>query len=98
MKRSIEEQKLRTRELYLKRKYGLSLCDYENMLARQAYSCAVCFKHQKDCKRRLAVDHNHKTGKVRGLLCGYCNHRLVGKYTLATARKVYQYLLTYEGE
>lgn len=46
------------------------------MLEEQNGRCAICL-----CKprtKRLAVDHNHKTGKVRGLLCSRCNHGLLG--------------------
>ena len=41
---------------------------------------AICEKHQDDLKKRMAVDHNHITGEIRGLLCDYCNHRLVGRH------------------
>jgi hypothetical protein len=44
------------------------------MLKVQNNSCLICGK--KETKRRLSVDHNHKTGKVRGLLCSHCNHIL----------------------
>jgi hypothetical protein len=46
---------------------------YDEMLARQDGRCALCGRHQTEFKRRLAVDHNHKTGVVRGLLCYPCN-------------------------
>lgn len=50
---------------------------YNKLLIEQNYSCAICYKNEKDFNRKLAVDHNHQTGKVRGLLCKYCNQGLV---------------------
>jgi hypothetical protein len=50
--------------------YGLSLDDYDKMLAAQEYRCAIC---ADGGSRRLAVDHCHETAKVRGLLCDKCN-------------------------
>ena len=60
--------------------FGITLADYELMLKRQKGVCAIC--KQKETKgvkgvvRRLAVDHNHQTGEVRGLLCTDCNQTL----------------------
>ncbi len=54
------------------RKYGILLDDYEKMLATQKGHCAIC--PRKPLKKRLNIDHNHKTGKVRGLLCFPCNY------------------------
>lgn len=65
----------------LDRKYGVSVEGYAALLATQAGCCAICGaieSHKRNGKScRLAVDHNHKTGRVRGLLCVNCN-RLVG--------------------
>jgi hypothetical protein len=55
----------------LKSKYGISVEDYESMLESQGGVCAVCGDINSD--RRLAVDHDHATGEVRGLLCTRCN-------------------------
>lgn len=62
--------KLYGRFLRLK-KYGLTEADYQLLLEKQGYVCAVC--GNKPLLRRLAVDHCHKTGNVRGLLCRKCN-------------------------
>lgn len=59
----------------LRRDFGISLEDYQTMLAKQGGVCAVCLKPEKT-KRRLAVDHDHNTGKIRGLLCRDCNTSL----------------------
>jgi hypothetical protein len=56
----------------LKRNHDMTKKDYENMLVIQNNVCAICGKPNKQ-KRRLCVDHDHKTGKVRGLLCVDCN-------------------------
>jgi recombination endonuclease VII len=54
----------------LKRLYGISVVEYDALLAKQGGVCAICRKHSK---RRLCVDHCHLTGTVRGLLCDRCN-------------------------
>jgi hypothetical protein len=66
------------RFINLKQWYGLSREEYESMLAAQNDSCAICTTPFKDLghKRRPAVDHDHVTGKVRGILCAPCNVRL----------------------
>lgn len=56
----------------LRRKYGISAADYEAMLRKQDDRCQICRRPSLDDKR-LAVDHNHVTGAVRGLLCSNCN-------------------------
>lgn len=56
--------------------YGLVGDDYATLFELQGGRCAIC--RQKPGKKRLAVDHDHKTGKVRGLLCSRDNHELLG--------------------
>lgn len=51
-----------------KKLYGISRAEWERLLQEQGGRCAVCFREAP-----LAVDHCHKTGKVRGLLCRSCN-------------------------
>lgn len=53
---------------------GMSVDRYDAMLAAQGGTCAICGKPPK--QKRLAVDHDHVTGEVRGLLCGPCNTML----------------------
>ena len=60
-------------DAHLKRTYGLSIEDYNRLFAEQNGCCLICGKHQSNLKYKLAVDHDHKTGEVRGLLCKRCN-------------------------
>lgn len=56
------------------KRYGLTVEDYNILLAKQNNSCAVCLsKTSKRPSSRLVVDHDHKTNKVRGILCSNCN-------------------------
>jgi len=59
----------------LKHHYGLSVADYDALLAQQGGACVICSKPHNPTARlgRLFVDHCHRTGKVRGLLCSKCN-------------------------
>lgn len=66
---------------YLKTKYGMTLEEYEARLKAQNGVCKICFKketkrHQSGQIVRLQVDHDHKTGAVRALLCNRCNMTL----------------------
>ena len=61
------------RDKYLQKKYGISLEQYDKMLENQKYRCGICGKHRQDSKLNFDVDHDHKTGAIRGLLCRYCN-------------------------
>jgi hypothetical protein len=64
-------------DAYLKREYGMSLVDYRDMLAGQGGCCDVCFSDSPGSGRRqFCVDHDHATGRVRGLLCHACNAAL----------------------
>jgi len=62
------------------------------MLEAQHGLCAICLRPPKEGKR-LAVDHNHKTGKVRGLLCWFCNKRLLSNHSEARLRAAADYLV-----
>jgi len=67
--------------------------DYAAMLERQAGVCAICRRPPKVGGRRLHVDHDHRTGRVRGLLCFTCNRYILGKYaTVAKLRAAADYL------
>lgn len=66
----------RWKEIDLKRFYGITKEQYNKMLQDQDYSCAICKRHTSELNRTLSVDHDHNTGKVRGLLCVRCNTKL----------------------
>jgi len=73
-KKYLKSKKKQTRDL---KQYNLTLEDYDKMFEKQKGVCAICGQPE-DSKvwgtvRRLSVDHDHKTGKVRGLLCVRCN-------------------------
>lgn len=57
----------------LKRNFNLTKEKYNEMLAGQSGSCAICKTGQENLRKRLSVDHNHFNGKIRGLLCNNCN-------------------------
>lgn len=50
--------------------------DYERMLAGQGGTCALCPMIPDGTHERFCVDHDHVTGKVRGILCKFCNSKL----------------------
>lgn len=80
---------------HVAREYGIPAEDYELLLKWQGGKCYICRRVPRS--RRLAVDHNHDTGEVRGLLCADndrgCNHAIVGNLKdVAAARRLLQYL------
>jgi hypothetical protein len=62
------------------KKYGLTPEQYNEMLIKQNNCCAICGRNQSELKQVLAVDHNHKTGKVRGLVCFKCNSGVIAYF------------------
>lgn len=67
-----ERGKRSYRQTYLKAKYGLTIEEFQSMVAAQNGRCAIC-----GCDdRQLVIDHNHSSGAVRGLLCNLCNQGL----------------------
>lgn len=61
---------------YIKRTYGITLNEYDVMLRRQHGRCAICGTDEPGGKGIFNVDHCHKTGAVRELLCAKCNFLL----------------------
>lgn len=74
--------------------YGLTPDEYDALLALQGGRCAICRARPRS--KRLAVDHDHKEGDVRGLLCSRCNHDLMGSAwdSLAIVAALWHYLNT----
>lgn len=78
--------------------YGLSWGEYNKLLEEQGGLCAICRKPQYTGRvKRLSVDHNHKTKKIRGLLCSHCN-RAIGLFmeSVEILRQAIEYLRKYE--
>lgn len=72
-----EEALKRGRYSKVKELYGLTKDEYDLLLAEHNHVCAICGKEEfitlKGTKWNLSIDHCHKTGKIRGLLCAQCN-------------------------
>jgi hypothetical protein len=85
-----EKWKLETRRRTLKRNYGITLEEYQQMLRKQG-GCAICGKNEG--LKEMPVDHCHKTGNIRGVLCHWCNKGL-GQFfdNPSTLRKAADYI------
>jgi len=68
--------KAATRHAKLRKEGVAALGGYDAVLAQQGGGCAICGQPPKPGGHRLAVDHDHVTGTVRGLLCRFCNQML----------------------
>lgn len=68
----------------------------EDLIIRYGNKCAICNKSREAFKNNLSVDHNHKTDKIRGLLCFRCNKFILGRQTLDTAKQILEYLTKYD--
>lgn len=67
----------RARRNGLKRRYGITIEQYDSLLASQGGVCAICRRTETYPGRKyLSVDHCHETGVVRGLLCNHCNRAI----------------------
>lgn len=69
-----DEAKRKRKDYNLRKRYGISLEQFEAILAAQGGVCAVC----KESDKVFCLDHNHKTLKVRGVICLNCNLRVIG--------------------
>ena len=94
MKAHSRQKPMMNRKAHLRSCFSMTLGQYDKLLAAQNGGCAICgssSSHIKDARlglaaeRRLAVDHDHTTGKIRGLLCGHCNNGL-GRFNHDPAR------------
>lgn len=76
-------------------KYDMTVADYDALFAKQGFCCAICGTTvNNQCGRDFHVDHDHKTGKVRGLLCHGCNSGIGNlKDNPEIVKKALEYLL-----
>lgn len=63
----------RWRNNEFKRKYGITVDDYNQLLTEQQGCCKMCGKHESELNKSLCIDHCHHSGHVRALLCSNCN-------------------------
>lgn len=61
---------------HLRAAYGLELTDLERMISEQGGACAICRRTLIRTRKQTHVDHDHATGRVRGVLCNRCNKGL----------------------
>ena len=69
-----------SRASHLRTKFGLTIEQYDQLLADQGGGCFICGKTPEQEGKNLAVDHDHVTGEIRGILCAYHNHRVIGRH------------------
>lgn len=67
------------KNLELKRSFGITLDQYNEMFANQRGCCSICNRHQKEYSKTFHADHCHATNRIRSLLCEHCNYGL-GKF------------------
>lgn len=60
----------------VERNFGLNVQQYNQLYEINLFKCAICNIKEEDLDQRLSIDHNHITGKIRGLLCSKCNSAL----------------------
>lgn len=84
----------RHRKYLLQKNYGISPAEYDALLKDQNYCCAICGTDKPTGRwKAFAVDHNHDTGAVRGLLCNECNRGMgLLKDDINLLRKAAEYL------
>lgn len=92
-------RKMTNKNSQLKKVFGISINKYFEMQNKQENKCAICLKESGEIDKKygkirdLVVDHNHKTGKIRELLCGPCNRALGGfKENVETLKNAIKYI------
>lgn len=103
---SKKEAQLKTADTRLRLRFGITperkggpsgyagVAEYDRRLAEQGGVCAIC-ERKPEYGKRFAVDHNHSTGRVRGLLCSVCNGRLIGRLERFKKRATLMQILAY---
>ncbi len=79
----------------LMRRYGITLMEWKAMLKKQNNRCAICNEEFKN-SRDIDTDHDHTTGKVRGLLCSFCNTHVLSTIEANLYLQGLEYLKLYE--
>jgi len=73
VKRNYKRIKEYQREWHIKYNHNITIEEYNRMFIKQEGKCMICNTHQNNLTKPLFIDHDHITGKIRGLLCGNCN-------------------------
>lgn len=93
-RRAKPEAKRRARAEHLKRKYGMTIEQYDAMLEAQGGGCFICARPPRE-DISLHVDHDRSAGRVRGILCSSCNNALADfQDDPALLRKAASYVTT----
>jgi hypothetical protein len=79
MRPAINAKQAKQKDAYLQKHYHITLEFYDRLRIFQDFKCYICRTHENHFKNGMAVDHDHKTGEVRGLLCWKCN-RAIGRW------------------
>ena len=88
----------RQKSASLKHLYGITIEEYEEILAIQEYACEICQQPIGQESKRPYVDHDHETGKLRGLLCQNCNSVLgLAHDSPEVLRRAADYIERYKG-
>jgi hypothetical protein len=93
-KETYKKNPKRVRDTAIKRQYGISLLDYDRILEQQDGRCAIC--KGDNGGNTLHIDHDHATGRIRGLLCVPCN-RAIGllRDSPIVSQEVTKYLVSH---
>lgn len=86
-----KHRKEQAHDRHIQATYGIDALIYGMLLEAQGGKCAICLK-ATGAHKKLAVDHDHDTGEIRGLLCVLCNRYLLGYAGEMTLRRALHYL------
>lgn len=92
----MNKKELKRLDAYQLKKYGITWKQRMEMFQKQDGKCALCFKPESLMKRRMHTDHNHRTKKVRALVCFFCNRHRIGRLNEEWALRIYNYFKEYD--
>lgn len=96
--KNTDKVKSKNKKMWLQRKYSLSVEEYELLKTQQDNKCVICQEQLND-GYEVHVDHSHKTGKIRGVLCRWCNTGLGNfKDKIESLQRAIEYLSHHENE